>query len=179
MKDDAAIARIVASRLAKWLEESVLAGQEILVDAPHLASRYPSLLLGARRKRAAWDSTAALGSGSAASGLRERRLRAHRFPTAHWLSRPAWFWLPMTQDNSIVEVASPWDSEAVPFCFCEDLSRFLPEDQCREFRPELSSPFNRRFVSRRTPRKSAARGAIARARDVGRVQYFPADRFAR
>ena len=43
-KDDQFRPIVVLSPIFKWLERVVLPGQEILVDAPHLISRFPSLL---------------------------------------------------------------------------------------------------------------------------------------
>jgi hypothetical protein len=57
--DDAAVARIAAARLSKWLEDIVLPAQEILVDAPHLVSRLPELLTGDPGRLATWDRTTA------------------------------------------------------------------------------------------------------------------------
>ena len=42
--DQGGIERVAAARLGKWLERLVLPGQNVLVDAPHLVSRFPSLV---------------------------------------------------------------------------------------------------------------------------------------
>ncbi len=49
--DDTRIAQIGASRLSMWLEHVVLPAQTVLIDAPHLVSRLPGLLTGARKAR--------------------------------------------------------------------------------------------------------------------------------
>ena len=64
-----AASRIAAARLAKWLERLVLAGQDFLVDAPHLISRFPSLLPGSRAKAGDWDRLAKAGANAEAIGM--------------------------------------------------------------------------------------------------------------
>ena len=57
-----AIANIAAARISKWLERLVLPGQDILVDAPHLVYRYPSLLQGDREAIDTWNRTTTFDS---------------------------------------------------------------------------------------------------------------------
>lgn len=150
---DEAYARVAAARVGKWLENVVLSGQDILVDAPHLAARFPSLLAGDPADPAVWDGTATLlpaddgrRGQESTSGLREEFLEGARFPRAHWLSRPAFFWPVLAQNSAIPEVEDPWSAFRTDLVFCEDVSRFLPRAACREFVADLSSPFVRRYV---------------------------------
>lgn len=142
--DDQSVARIAAARLGKWLERLVLPGQDILVDAPHLVSRYPSLLTGNPNRIASWNRSTSLTAN--AIGLREARIESARFTKAQWLSRPAWFWKAITGMENIEEVSKPWSKEQSQFVFCEDVSRFLPVAAAREFVADLPSNFVRRFV---------------------------------
>ena len=54
------LARVGATRISKWLERLVLPEQDILVDAPHLVSRYPSLMTGDVTNIETWNRTAQL-----------------------------------------------------------------------------------------------------------------------
>jgi hypothetical protein len=139
--------RIAAARIHKWLERLVLPGQDILVDAPHLVSRYPSLLRGREAESASFDRTASLKSVDRL-GIDHQKIEGHRFSRTDWLSRPAWFWPGLTALQTIDEVREPWKSSQPDLVFCEDISRFRLRRQCTEFVADLSSPFVRRYVAR-------------------------------
>ena len=104
--NDEAVARIVASRIAKWLEHIVLPGQDILVDAPHLVSRYSSLLTSNLREVETWDKTVSL-RGVKSLGIRYRKIAEYRFARENWLSRQAWFWNKVSEDE-IAHIVSKW-----------------------------------------------------------------------
>jgi len=135
--------RIVAARIAKWLERLVLPGQDILVDAPHLAARFPSLLKKASRLED-WNKTASRG-GVKKLGIKHEMIESYRFKD-NWLSRPAWFWRRLESLQDIHEVARPWEIKSKDFVFCEDTSEFAPLEESKEFVADLPSPFVRRHV---------------------------------
>jgi len=169
-----AVARIAAARLWKWLERLVLPGQDVIVDAPHLVSRYPSLLRGQAGKVETWNKVASLRRGIKA--LRHEIVDPHRFRREHWLSRAGWFWQEVSKLGKISEVARPWSdapTKSGEWVFCEDLSRFLPRSAVREFVAELPSPFVRRFVA------DAASSVVRRtASTVRNIKYRPEVRFS-
>jgi len=139
------IARVGAARISKWLERVVLPGQNILVDAPHLVSRYPSLLSVDNPKLKDWNATASLSNQDDCKML-SPALRKHRLENRHWASKPVWYWTQVSEDLDIAEVREPWDSKPAPYVFCEDDSQFHKEGSCRDFVAETESPFSRRFV---------------------------------
>lgn len=161
-------ARLVAAQLASWLETVVLPGQNVLVDAPHLVSRYPSLLMGPREDVSTWDGTADLSLTAEAAGIDVEKIEAARLTAGSWVSRPAWFWSAVSENQEIAEVRDPWSSRTAPFVFAEDLSRFLPPDVARAFTSDVDSPFVRRFA-----RGPSDDDPFGRA-----VDYIPAQRFA-
>lgn len=140
---DAIVARIGAARISKWLERLVLPGQDILVDAPHLVSRYPSLLGGDVEDIGTWNGTAWLTSYSEL-GLTTEIIERFRLKKDHWLSRPVWFWDNLRECEEIKEVKEPWTVERPGWVFCEDASRFCAK--YKEFVADVDSPFTRRFV---------------------------------
>lgn len=154
---DQMVARIAAARIVKWLERVVLPGQDILVDAPHLVSRFPSLLKG---QRETWSTTAGFAPKSG-TGVAYKKLEQFRFQRKDWLSRQAWFWHDLSACEEIDEVREPWSAQHPDWVFCEDVSRFVPLKHCREFIADLPSPFVRRFVQRK-----------------GKTDYRPAVRFS-
>jgi hypothetical protein len=139
------VARVGAARVSKWLERFVLPGQDILVDAPHLVSRYPSLLSGDRADVETWNKTARLVCYDEL-GLSTEVIERFRLKKEHWVSRPAWFWRELRECEEIKEVREPWTIERPNWVFCEDTSRFCEE--YTEFVADVDSPFARRFVSR-------------------------------
>jgi hypothetical protein len=139
------IGRIAGSRISKWLERLVLPGQDILVDAPHLVSRFPSLLKGSSADKQAWNKTAGFVSFNDL-GFDYKRIEGFRFKKDWWLSRQAWFWGKVSEHREIKEVAAPWDKKSSAFVFCEDSSQFHERDKCREFIAESESPYVQRFI---------------------------------
>jgi hypothetical protein len=162
-----AVARIAAARLHKWLERIVLPGQDILVDAPHLVARMPSLL-GGPRGISAWNKTALFGAEPTFEAA-----AAHVWHADAWISRPVWWWQTLRDDQSIMEVSSPWRAARAEFAFCEDVSEFAAPDQVMEFVADVDSPFVRRFVVK--PESKLA-SELRLSRDA--VEYRPAVRFA-
>jgi hypothetical protein len=153
-------ARVVAARLSKWLEWQLLPGMDILVDAPHLVLRFPSLLKGDHKSIEVWNSTVVRHSGKI-SNLKADLLSEAKFQKSHWLSRPAWYWRKVMNDVRIPDVREPWNIEYVPFVFCEDTSSFVSEKQARSFRAAVESPFANRYI-----------------RELNAVDYLPPQRLA-
>ena len=145
MEDEDVMARVGAARISKWLEIFVLPEQDILVDAPHLVSRYPSLIEGDRKKIGTWNKTAQL-VGHSELGLNSESIEPFRFQNDHWISRPVWFWDQLREHGQIKELTEPWLTAKPDWVFCEDASRFYRRNACREFLAETSSPFVRRFA---------------------------------
>ena len=143
--NDHVLARVGAARISKWLEQLVLPEQDILVDAPHLVSRYPSLITGDKEKIETWNETARLVD-YANLGLDTDPIEPHRFKKDYWISRPVWFWDKLCECEGIKEVSEPWLTVKPDWVFCEDASCFHKQTDCREFLADIVSPFTRRFV---------------------------------
>lgn len=178
--NDEWVARVAAARLSFWLDQVVLPSQNVLVDAPHLALRYPSLLAGEVDDPGTWDDDTERAWNRTARfdtvgkvGIRWRKLRDHVFPKAQWLSRPAWFWPLVSEDERIDEVSEPWLSKRPEIVFCEDLSRFLPRGLAREFVADVPGSYARRYVADRV--KMADDDL---RQELGRVRYRPMSQFA-
>lgn len=169
---EASEVRISAARICKWLEDVVIPGEDILVDAPHLVSRFPSLLDKAARKN--MNSLADLEQAASVLPINHRVLKGATIPEPSWISRPVWFW-PLIQGNrEIEEIVDPWRVRGSNLGFAEDASRYLPKSELIEFSAsDLASVFVRRFVvARRSVYATRFHGR--RARDFRRVQYQPA-----
>jgi hypothetical protein len=143
--NDEILARVAAARISKWLERSVMPELNIVIDAPHLISRYPSLLGDKKEAIEAWNKTAKL-TGYTELGLNTETIEGARFLKDFWFSRPVWFWDKVRDNNEISEVREPWETFRPDWVFCEDVSRFYSKDECKEFVAKVESPFARRFV---------------------------------
>ena len=143
--DEEMMGRIAASRVSKWLERLVLPGQDILVDAPHLVMRYPSLLKSDHKKIENWNKTAKFEPYTKL-GLDFKTIEQFRFKNDYWLSRPAWFSSKLSDCQDIKEVLEPWTREEIDFVFCEDSSSFYEKKECGTFIAKMESPYDRRFV---------------------------------
>ncbi len=142
--NDDILARVGAARISKWLERLVLSQLDILIDAPHLVSRYPSLIAGDKEDINIWNKTAQLTSYTEL-GLDTERIEPFRFKKDFWLSRPVWLWGGLRECEDIVEVRTPWETSRPDWVFCEDMSLFWDGDP-REFVADVESPFARRYV---------------------------------
>jgi hypothetical protein len=142
--NDEAIARIAAARIGCWLEYDVLPGQNILIDAPHLIPRFPSLLGDNSQDIDTWSRTASFSEPNVI-GL-DPKIEPYRFRRSDWLSRPTWFWNDLSDSDEIAEVQDPWSAKISDYVFGEDISKFIPDDDARSFVADLESPFVRRYV---------------------------------
>ncbi len=146
--NDHILARIGAARISKWLESLALPEQNILVDAPHLVSRYSSIITDDKEEIGTWNKTAQL-VGHEELGLDTNLIECYRFGRSdkvHWISRPVWFWDKLRECEAIKEVKDPWLTEKSNWVFCEDASRFYHQKDCKEFLADTVSPFTQRFA---------------------------------
>ena len=143
------MARVAAARIVTLLNSIILPEQSVLVDAPHLVSRFPSLILDLDQRDdiKIWNQLCSPVDHGIDNLLIER-LKKHKFPKAHWLWRPAWYWPEINKDESIEEVRDPRSVEEIDWVFCEDISRFVPIESARNFRAIVSPPFINRYVFR-------------------------------
>ena len=135
----------VAARLRRWLNRVVAPSQDLIVDAPHLVSRFPSLLAGPHDSVDAWNSTTYLGDPS--SSVNTEIIEAHRLFAGAWTDRPRWLWPSLQQDRGIAEVGDPFAERPTgDFVFCEDSARFAFAADAHTFASDLRAPFSRRYV---------------------------------
>ena len=137
--------RVIAARVITFLNSVLLPEQSVLVDAPHLISRFPSLIQGSRADMDSWN-VLCNPSASNDDELLSDRLKKHKFKKPHWLWRAAWLWPDIFRDTNVAEVQNPWAVEQFDWVFCEDISRFIPEESAREFNALVSPPFLKRFL---------------------------------
>lgn len=136
------MARIAAAEVGKWLANSVLPGEEILIDAPHLVVRYPSLLRGTRLPENL-NALASVGR-DADLHLDTSKIRSARFRPTFWLDRPAWWTESILEDRRLTENRTPWEMRPLEYGFAEDTSRFHRMDKLRAF--QAVGIFGERYV---------------------------------
>ncbi len=154
-----AVIRIATSRIRSWLEHGVLPGQNILVDAPHLVSRFPSLLSDKIPNQKKLNATATFSEPNVSK--LNPIIEPSRFLRKDWLSRPVWFWNDLRDNEIIDEVKNSFSTHRLEHVFCEDTSKFESKGIATEFVADLNSPYARRFVKR-----------------IDTIQYTPLVRFS-
>lgn len=136
------MARVAAAEVGKWLSHSVLPGQEILIDAPHLAAQYPSLVRG-RPTQARLNQLARL-SPVAELPLDTTRIKGAQLRPGYWLDRPAWWTETVLEDRELPENRRPWERRPLDFRFAEDTSQFHRPAECQAF--QAVGMFGERYV---------------------------------
>ena len=121
--DPEQVSRVAAARIGTLLNSIILPEQSLLVDAPHLVSRFPSLILGQCDDIETWNQLCNPVEQSIDDLLNER-LKQYKFKKSHWLWRPVWYWPDINRDEGIEEVKNPWTVKEIDWVFCEDISRF-------------------------------------------------------
>lgn len=168
-------ARIAAARLMALLNGVLLPQQSLLVDAPHLAMRFPSLVCADAVDIEAWNKLCDL-SGVAIDEILSDVLAPCRYERSHWLWRPVWYWPAISTNEAIPEVNDPWSRTAVDLAFCENISRFVPSELADGFRADVLPPFDKRYVLRRRSdegREYLGSGQLDSSLDPCTVNYEP------
>lgn len=125
---------VAVSAVIKWLDRTVLAGQNVLIDAPHLVTRRPGLTT---RPTEEWATIAQLQGTDAARRLLDSCDISGAFSVAsEWLGRPVWHW----QRIPIVS------SKPVDTVFCEDTSAFARFDDAVDFESSVPGPVRQRYI---------------------------------
>ena len=137
--------RVIAARITGLLNSFVLPSQNVLVDAPHLVSRFPSLIRKCADNIDTWNALCD-PTNTEMDTLLADDLKNHQFKHPHWLWKPAWYWQDVNKDENFVEVRDPWAAKEIDWVFCEDISRFVPLEFARSFIGDVSPPFTKRFV---------------------------------
>lgn len=145
ISDEHQVARVAAARLAKWFERVLLPGQDVLIDAPHLADRRPGLVDGDTTEVDTWQHTTRLDGDVDALGLTTQATTQHRFRTG-WVSRPVWLWPQIATDPTFDDsLDAPRPEPRV--VFAEDASRFVDVNQARRYTSDVEPPFNSRWLA--------------------------------
>lgn len=169
------MARVAAARIITLLNLIILPEQSVLVDAPHLVSRFPSLLLNDDDGRESWNKLCNPVDNGVDELLSEN-LKQYRFSKSHWLWRPAWYWPDINRDENISEVRDPWTFKEPGWVFCEDISKFVPTEVAKDFRAIVSPPFITRFIFDRDSKDAETYVNQLREggpQDLFLVQYVP------
>lgn len=174
--------RIAAARIYSLLNLNILPEQSVLIDAPHLASRFPSVVRGQRDDIDAWNKLCNPVCTNVDDLLIDT-LSKHRFSQAHWLWRPAWYWPMVDRDENIDEVRDPWTYQEPGWMFCEDISRFVPAVLAQEFQALVSPPFVKRFIFNHNWLQESPNAKLAKehvkqigdgsSQDPSQVEYVP------
>ncbi|MET9269372.1 hypothetical protein [Kribbella sp. NPDC003557] len=139
---------IAASVASRWLEQTVLPGQNALADLAHLVIRHPQLGGSAARAAEEWNrfatkqSRAEIVANGGAAAEAVELLQSIEPAAEQYLSRPAWS---ATKVRGLA-AGLPEPDEWPDLAFCEDTSRFIPLDSAQEVETDVPGPYARRFV---------------------------------
>lgn len=142
--DENILRRIAAAGVLRWLERVVVPAQNVLIDAAHLAERFPQLIPTGANDAETWS---ALTSVAAGSGVIEQLPAAaeHLLPKLSvWLSRPVWS---AAGASRVARSLPRLASAETPRVFCEDVSSFAGIDVAQEYTSALPGSFRQRFVA--------------------------------
>ena len=181
-------ARVAAARVTHWLNNLVLPAQDPFIDAPHLVSRFPSLL-ASQSDPANWQRTTKSTFELAQLGLSETPIANSVVDLRPWVDRPLWLWPKVSENSEIAEVRDPWSRPETQMVFLEDMTRFVQADLATTFSSQVSSMNDLRFVvalerdeSRQFIAEERGRaeryGFDWRSCDPERVPHKPASRLA-
>jgi hypothetical protein len=135
-QDPAQRRRIAAAAAGRWLETLILPAQNVIVDAPHTAQRFPQLLGDGGADVGPWQELALLGEVP-------EPLTRISLACDGWLSRPAWSASAVREAMAQLDLSTTKPADVV---FCEDVSRFVSIDDATEFETDLPGPYDQRFV---------------------------------
>jgi len=163
---DDVIARVVAADLELWFRRDVVGPQELLVDAPHLATRMP-VLLGEKAKRADdWNRTAADQEPPFGfdGDIYEKFVAAARYSNDAWTHHAAFWWPSLKANDELSTLFFNSVADYPDVVFCEDRSGFVVktggEGDPVDFLAEFESSWARRYVAK-----------------IGGFKYLPLSRF--
>lgn len=140
--DDLMTSRIAAAVVRRWLEKWILPNQDILMDIPHLALRFPWILTDPYSE-GSWKALQTLKN----PGNVRVEIEKFAFEIACFLSRPVYWGDALEMSASEFEPKN-FDFSKVPnLVFREDLSNFGSPDISRDFPSQVLSIDNRRWIS--------------------------------
>ena len=133
------LARLGAAVLSHWIERLILPNQELIADAPHLASQYP-WVVEAYERIESWEGLVNLEQVvGLLPGLEE-----YRVAPSCLISRPAYWAADVKQE---VDVPEDFSVARVPnIAFCEDSSSFKDKEACTAFPSDLQTFDRERWV---------------------------------
>ena len=141
------MANIATARISKWIERLVMPGQNILVDACHLVSRYPSIFTGDKEDITELNNLCSFDRADVLPLIRDI-MEKNRFKKDHWATRPLWYWKKIVIDEESLEIHRPSEKKTLKFKFCEDASRFVENENAVQFSIVSDSPYHTRFIEK-------------------------------
>jgi hypothetical protein len=136
--------RLIAFELSRWLREQVLAGQDVLVDVPHLVARAP-WLLGKDQSLNSWNR----GIGQ---GIVSDWINLYSFKRTAWTGRACFTWSGLQGDRRFTSTTAEGEiSDTSPpqygdFVFLEDASCFAEKSRAQSFTASFGNIWDERYV---------------------------------
>ena len=151
----AAVRRIAAYEVDRWIRRDVLGTQDVLIDLAHLVAQMPFLLGQNAGDLDCWNEV--IEREEAPFGLDGRLFEEHLasagFGHSMWVPGPCFWWPRLKSDDALTERFFDADGNWPDAVFCEDVSRFLrvkagnDVDSPREFEAEIEGSWARRYIA--------------------------------
>ena len=149
----AAVCRITAYEVDRWVRRDVLGTQDVLIDLPHLVAQMPFLLGRNAGDLDCWNEV--IEREEAPFGLDGRLFKEHLRPAGFdhsmWVPGPCFWWPSLKSDDVLTEKFFEAEDDWPDAVFCEDVSRFVgvdgDVDSPREFEAEIEGSWARRYIA--------------------------------
>lgn len=140
-------ARLVASRIAHWLDRSVWRPLDALIDAAHLIERRPYLTTATADQMLDLGWWASLRNGELGALREEVKAAALLGQVSRLVGKPVFSNARLEADALSTELANAYDyPPTADVVFAEDTSRFVERSAAKEFRAGFGNFNDRRFV---------------------------------
>lgn len=140
-----AIRRMAASVLRRWASRTLVVGQNVISDAPHLIARLSPLLGERQGDAAAWEmlSTRSTDGPDPVPLAAPARLRA----IEPFVDRPVWDF--RAARRQVMNIRSAGDDVVTPLdlVFAEDRSEHVDEFDAVSFETDVPGPYPRRYIA--------------------------------
>ena len=151
----AAVLRIAAYEVDRWIRRDVLGTQDVLIDLAHLVAQMPFLVGQNAGDLDCWNKVIECEDPPFGldGPLFEEHLGPAVFDQSMWVPGPCFWWPRLKSDDALTERFFEAEGDWPDAVFCEDVSRFVRVegnggmDSPREFEAEIEGSWARRYIA--------------------------------
>lgn len=142
---DDAVRRMASSVLRRWITRTLLVGQNVISDGPHLIARLAPLLGDRIGDVDAWADVSArlLGADDPIPLAAQARIHA----VEPFVDRPVWDFRAARRQLATAPPRQAADVDAPDLVFAEDTSEHVDADDATSFETDVPGPYPRRYIA--------------------------------